>query len=98
MPATHGVDELKAREVRSLSFVKFVDESSSLLIVAVVMWAPSCATPGRGVESGGGRTSWQWFVQDRCWLRGTSPLFRKRFEGLHAYNRIPMCHWGRYSR
>jgi hypothetical protein len=34
---THGVDKLKTPEVRSFSFVKFVGNSPSFLITAVVM-------------------------------------------------------------
>ena len=51
---THGVNEVKAPEVRSFGFIKFVDNSSSFFAVAIGKLAPSCATPSRGVESGGG--------------------------------------------
>ena len=55
---TDGVDKLKTPEVRSFGFAKFVDDSPSFLIVAAIVWVPSCAAPGRGIESGGGITSW----------------------------------------
>ena len=95
---THGVDKLKTPEIRSFSFVKFVDDPPSFLVIVVVMWASSSAVPCRGVESGGGSTSWWWFGQDRYRLRGTRPLFRKGLERFHAYDRLSMHHRERCSR
>jgi hypothetical protein len=49
----YAVDELKSPKVRSFGFIKFVDNSSSLVIVGVIMWVSPGATPGWRVKSRG---------------------------------------------